>query len=178
MKYFQTYTYRKITFILMILVSIISFGLFFGFYQSALDYLEEEKNYIGEKFNNENSQIYAQLPIFRVIWVLFSLLVAIIIVISIISTVNYLKQTNNNLLFLKINIFLVIFAIILISILLSFQPPIAETLLRQERIIKTLNPPDYTTGWIIFVLLLTTGIFGLFSLKNFGYLKNDKKIIL
>ncbi|MGZ9413680.1 hypothetical protein, partial [Mycoplasma sp. Z386] len=172
MHFFKTYKYRKIFFILCIVVSLVSFGLFFAFYNSANKYLEIEKQiYTTEAAFNESSVINPQIPIFKTFWVLSSVLWLTIIIIAIYSLILLIKQKNNTSLLIKINIILLVLVIILVSVLLSFQPPIDE---RDET--KIIYPPNYISGWLLFAFSVVVAIFGIFSLKNYGYLiKNEKE---
>ncbi|MGZ9414036.1 hypothetical protein [Mycoplasma sp. 1012] len=172
MKFFKTYKYRKIFFILSIIVSLTCFGLFFAFYNSANDYLAIEKQiYTTDEAFNKSSVINPQIPIFITFWSINSVLWFVIIFISIFSIMLLVKQKNNASLLIKINIILLILTIILTSVLLSFQPPIDE---RDEE--NIIYPPNYISGWLIFAFSVVVAIFGIFSLKNYGYLiKNEEE---
>ncbi|UWD34184.1 hypothetical protein [Mesomycoplasma molare] len=181
MNFFKTFRYRKIFFILSIIIALVCFGLFFLFYNSITDYLELEKTrFKGEKEFLEGSKVLPQLPIVYALWAFSILCWIVIITNSLIAITYYKKEKNTGIMFLKINIVTFIFSIIAISFLLSFQPIIDET-----DIENILYPPNYLAGWLIFLFSVLNAFYGLLTFKNYGYLnikgenkENEKEHLL
>lgn len=172
--FFQVYLVRKICAILSIIIPIISFALFFVFFNSFRTFLKEQKIFLEIDKETADSQ---QLPIFYGIWIFLSLIWFFQIFVSILIIFNFIKSRNNGDLLLKILFLMVIFVIIGVSILLSFQPQQEKKYVELDNgkyDILVLNKPSYWSGWLIFTLNLFLAIFIIISKRNYGYLKNYK----
>lgn len=176
LNFFKVYGVRKFAAILNIVVAILSFSLFFVFFNSFSFFLEKQKTFLGTK---EPTSEAAQLPIFYGIWIILCLLWLAQIVISILIIFNFIKSKSNADLLLKILFYIIILIIIGVSILLSFQPQEEKkyiNLSNGKKRLLILKKPSYLSGWLIFLFNFTTGIVIIISKKNFGYLPKYKII--
>ncbi|WP_033161182.1 hypothetical protein [[Mycoplasma] collis] len=176
----KIYIWKKISVIYSVILAFLTFIFFYLFFNEFNVYLLKEKEFHNLK-NIEDTFNYSQKNIFIIFYVLLSLLLVIVIIFSFLWIYKffYLKNIGNK--NLKIILFTATLIIILISILLSFQPNSQKKVIsitNNENTIRrqiALESPKYIWGWILFFFWTTGAILNIIALKNYGFFIDSKQ---
>ncbi|MDZ7293556.1 hypothetical protein [Mycoplasmopsis pulmonis] len=171
-EFFKIYWLRKISVIFIIFNSLLTILLFYFFYSNFLDYVDKEIKFWSTDNPNYVSTAFDQNPIYIGLFCVLGIIIVSIIVLSILYFWRFYKLQDSGNLILTSLLVLSILVIVIVSLLLSFQPQIQKKIIENpngsKRQIK-LDSPSYAIGWAIFFIWLFQAMFLLASKRNYGF---------
>ncbi|MGY6172371.1 hypothetical protein ACW95P_03445 [Candidatus Mycoplasma pogonae] len=138
-----------------------------------MDFIDREIKFTG---SIEESAGNEQKNIFIVFNSLSVLVFSVILIISLLALIQYIKDTNNGYSFLKANTYLAIIPFFLTMTLVAMQPgkSTKESTLENGFVLETiLEPAKYIYGWLIILFSITIFFFSGLTRREYGYVTKD-----